>query len=243
MNQTSKPKQNGFFITGTDTDCGKTYAASALIAHLAGHFQAQGGRVVGLKPIASGFELRGEQWLNNDVEAIKAASSVALPDDLRNRYSYKEPIAPHIAANIAGDKIDIGAISNDVDAAYSYADIVVVEGVGGWLVPLDQASNSSIKSLAEELALPVILVVGLRLGCLNHALLAIESIRKSNVNFLGWVANHVDPEYQYLDENIQTLKNSIDEPMLFELAYSSEPKGAVALKGVNTVLYSVLSIP
>lgn len=219
----------GFFITGTDTDCGKTHVSSALIAYLA----RNGKRVAGLKPIASGFELSGGKWRNHDVDSITQASSVKLPGELVNRYAYKEPIAPHIAANAAGDSIEVVKIVGDVKRAQEMADIVVVEGVGGWLVPLDQSSCSSIESLAVAIDLPVILVVGLRLGCLNHALLSIQAIKSSPARFAGWVANHVDPSFQNAAENIATLKHAISEPLLFELEHCIDSHAPTALKNLS----------
>ena len=219
----------GFFITGTDTDCGKTHVSSALIAHLA----RNGKGVAGLKPIASGFELSDGQWRNHDIDSITQASSVKLPEDLVNRYAYKEPIAPHIAANAAGDSIEVAKIVSDVKKAQEIADVVIVEGVGGWLVPLDLSYSSSIESLAVAIDLPVVLVVGLRLGCLNHALLSVQAIKASSARFAGWVANHVDPNFQNVAENIATLKHAISEPLLFELEHCPSSQSPQALKNVS----------
>ncbi len=222
-------KSRGFFITGTDTDCGKTYASSALIAHLA----HEGERIAGLKPIASGFEFNDGEWRNHDIDSITQASSVKLPRRLINRYAYNDPIAPHIAANAAGDSIETAKIVDDVKRAQDMADLVVVEGVGGWLVPLDLSRSTSIESLAVAIELPVILVVGLRLGCLNHALLTVQAIRSSSVQFAGWVANHVDPYFQSAAENIDTLKHAISEPLLFELEHCADSCAPVVLKNLN----------
>lgn len=225
----SAQKTGGFFITGTDTDCGKTHVSSALIAHLA----HKGKRVAGLKPIASGFELSGGKWRNHDIDSITQASSVKLPEKLVNRYAYNDPIAPHIAADAAGDLIEVEKIVSDVERAQEVADIVVVEGVGGWLVPLDLLRSSSIESLAIAIDLPVILVVGLRLGCLNHALLSVQAIKSSSVKFAGWVANHIDPSFQNAAQNIATLKQAISEPLLFEVEYCNDSRSPAVLKNLN----------
>ncbi len=219
----------GFFITGTDTDCGKTHVSSALIAYLA----RNGKDVAGLKPIASGFELSSGMWRNHDIDSITHASSVKLPEKLVNRYAYKEPIAPHIAANAAGDSIEVAKIVSDVKKAQEIADIVIVEGVGGWLVPLDMSCSGSIESLAVAIDLPVILVVGLRLGCLNHALLSVQAIKSSPAKFAGWVANHVDPSFQNAAENMATLKQAISEPLLFELEHCADSHSPAALKTLS----------
>lgn len=230
----TRMQPEGFFITGTDTDCGKTYVSSALIAHLA----SNGERVAGLKPIASGFELSEGVWRNRDIDAITQASSIELAENLVNRYAYKEPIAPHIAANSVGDSIDIAKIVSDVKKAHEIADTVVVEGVGGWLVPLDFSGSRSIESLAVAIDLPVILVVGLRLGCLNHALLSVQAIKRSSVRFAGWVANHLDPSFQSAQENIMTLKQAISEPLLFELEHRPDACLPAMLKNINVDLNS-----
>ena len=206
-----------FFVTGTDTDCGKTYVCAALIRHLQHKYQ----RVAGLKPIASGFELVDGRLQNTDVEALRLASNVALAPKLINRYSYQPAIAPHIAARQIGDNICTELIELDVVTALEQVDVLVVEGVGGWLVPLSESGSLSIEVLAQRLKLPVILVVGMKLGCLNHALLAARAIMQSGVSFAGWVANHIDPAFNFLSDNIATLENQMPVPKLFELPYQS----------------------
>ena len=216
-------KKQGFFITGTDTDCGKTQVSEALIRYL----QTHNLKAAGLKPIASGFELRGNEWKNSDIEALTSASNVDLDIKLVNRYRYREPIAPHIAAEKAGETIDISLISDDVVQSFKTVDALVVEAVGGWLVPLDSYGDGdsdngvaqSVETLAEALKLPVILVVGMKLGCLNHALLTARAIMASKVAFLGWVANRVDPHFERAEDNILTLERKMPVPKLFELPY------------------------
>lgn len=208
----SKP---AFFITGTDTDCGKTYVSAALIRHLQGKYP----RVAGLKPIASGFESVDGRMQNADVEALNLASSAALAPELINRYSYHPAIAPHIAASQVGDLIRTELIGLDVASALEQVDALVVEGVGGWLVPLSESGSESIEILAQSLGLPVVLVVGMRLGCLNHALLTARAIIQSGVPFAGWVANHIDPGFAFLRDNIATLEKQMPVPKLFEVPY------------------------
>jgi len=208
----SKP---AFFITGTDTDCGKTYVSAALIRHL----QQKYASVAGLKPIASGFEPVDGRMQNADVEALTLASNAALAPELINRYSYHPAIAPHIAAGQLGDIICTDLIELDVARALEQVDALVVEGVGGWLVPLSESGSVNIEILAQRLELPVVLVVGMRLGCLSHALLTARAIIQSGVPFAGWVANHVDPEFDFLRDNIATLENQMPVPKLFEVPY------------------------
>ncbi len=204
-----------FFVTGTDTDCGKTHVCAALIRHL----QLRCPRVAGLKPIASGFELIDQRLQNSDVEALTLASNVKLRPELINRYSYQPAIAPHIAAGQVGDTISAELIELDVAIALEQVDALVVEGVGGWLVPLSESGSLSIEVLAQRLKMPVILVIGMKLGCLSHALLAARAIMQSGVPFAGWVANHIDPKFDFLRENMATLENQMPVPKLFELPY------------------------
>ena len=215
---------SGFFITGTDTDAGKTFASSALIRAL-----VKGGlSVAGLKPMASGFDLVDGQWVNSDVDALTKASNVELPSEQVNRYAFKPAIAPHIAAQQSGVSLDFDLISDDVEFAQSQTDMVVVEGVGGWHVPLSAIGEKpvqDIQSLAVRLKLPVIMVVGLRLGCLNHAVLTANAIERSGLELVGWVANHVDTDFACLDENLSSLDNLINAPRLFDIPHVA--KGVV----------------
>ncbi|GHA06131.1 ATP-dependent dethiobiotin synthetase BioD [Arenicella chitinivorans] len=210
-----------FFVTGTDTDVGKTFITALLLRTLS----AQGHNVVGLKPIASGFELVDGAWRNADVDQLCAASSCNLPLERVNRYGFKPAIAPHIAAAMEGVELDFGLVSDDVRYARQRADWVLVEGVGGWHVPLSMRnteSEASIAGLASRLGLPVILVVGMRLGCLNHALLTVDAIKASGVRLAGWVANHVTPDFECAAENRETLVARIAAPLLFEVPFASQ---------------------
>jgi len=208
----------GVFVTGTDTGIGKTFTSQALVLALA----ETGLKVAGLKPIASGFELRDGEWRNDDVDALTSASNVDLPAQMVNRYSFKPAIAPHIAAEQENQELDLALIKNDVLSASQHADFVVVEGVGGWHVPLSSVAAiapQDIQDLAQALDLPVIMVVGLRLGCLNHAILTAQAIIASGLPLLGWVANHVEPDLPYVDENLATLESILPVPKLFELPF------------------------
>ena len=196
---------HAFFITGTDTDIGKTYVACALLHALRQH----GHSVVGMKPVAAGVNAAGN---NDDVERLIAASSVVAAPQLVNPYCFPDPIAPHIAAHEAGVAIEAAPIQVAMVALARQAEVVVVEGVGGFLVPLGESFDSA--DLAQALALPVVLVVGMRLGCLNHALLTQEAIGRRQLKLAGWIANCIDPTMSRFDENLAALKARIHAPLL-----------------------------
>lgn len=208
-------EKKAFFITGTDTDCGKTRVSASLIKHL----QLKHRRVAGMKPIASGFERLDGEWRNDDIEALKQASNVDLAPKHMNRYAYQPAIAPHIAAERVNEVIDLNLLAVDVKQALEDVDALVVEAVGGWLVPLSSDTSDNIQTLARKLKLPIVLVVGLKLGCLNHALLTAQAILHSGLPFAGWVANHIDPNFECAAENIATLCRQMPVPKLFELPY------------------------
>lgn len=200
--------KRGYFITGTDTGVGKTLIAAALIHG----FAAAGGRVVGMKPVAAGAELSDGQWLNEDVSQLRAAANVDAPLASVNPYVFAPPIAPHIAASQAGVAVSLDKIKTAFADMAELADVVVVEGAGGFLVPLNDRQDMG--DLAVELDLPVILVVGMRLGCINHALLTVAAIESRGLPLAGWVANVVDAEMPYLEENLATLRQRIAAPHL-----------------------------
>ena len=213
--------EKGVFITGTDTDAGKTVVSAALVRALVN----KGLLVAGLKPIASGFELIDGSWCNEDVEALTQASNVALAAQRVNRYAFKPAIAPHIAAAQEGVSLELDLIKQDLDYAAGKADFVLVEGAGGWHVPLsspEQQPVQDMQSLAKRLNLPVILVVGMRLGCISHAVLTANAILQSGLPLLGWVANQVDPSFEYLKENISTLDSLLAVPRLFDVPFCSD---------------------
>ncbi|HEB96378.1 MAG TPA: dethiobiotin synthase, partial [Sedimenticola thiotaurini] len=193
--------RQGYFVTGTDTGCGKTEITLGLMAR----FRAAGERVVGMKPVASGAERRAAGLRNDDALRIQAAATAPPPPyELVNPCAFEPPIAPHLAALEAEREIALEPLVTAFRRLSAGADRVLVEGVGGWKVPLNDCDT--VADLARALGLPVILVVGLRLGCINHALLSAESIRAAGCVLAGWVANQVEPGMLRLEENIATLE-------------------------------------
>ncbi len=197
----------GYFVTGTDTGVGKTLFAAALTAALA----RRGLRVAVMKPIASGAIRTADGLRSEDALALLAAASVAAPYETVNPYCFLPPISPHIAAAHAGVRIDLRALRTRYDELAATADCVVVEGAGGWLAPV--AQDVFMADIARVLEVPVILVVGMRLGCLNHALLTRESIRAHGASLAGWVANAIDPAMACAEENRATLRAWFGEPL------------------------------
>jgi len=205
--------KHAYFVIGTDTNVGKTYIASALIQH----FVKAGFKTIGMKPIASGCELAQHgQWqnqlVNEDVSALAKAGNVEAPLDLINPYRFAPAIAPHIAAAQAGVNIDVRVIAQAYTALAQKADVVIVEGAGGFLVPLN--ATETLADLAVTLNLPMILVVGMRLGCINHALLTVEAIKARGLKLAGWVANQVDADMPMFAENLASLQKRIAAPCL-----------------------------
>ena len=206
-----------WFVTGTDTEVGKTFVSCALLHAL----RAAGKKPIGMKPVAAGTDDKG---LNDDVEALIAAAGSAAARELINPYLFAPAIAPHIAAAEAGLNIDIEHIATACTQLRSMADAVLVEGVGGFCVPLGPTHDSA--DLAERLALPVILVVGMRLGCINHALLTQQAIAARGLKFIGWVANRIDPEMPRFAENLATLQARLAAPLLGVVPAHSTPAAA-----------------
>jgi dethiobiotin synthetase len=194
-----------FFLTGTDTEIGKTFITCTLL-HRA---RQLGLRAAGIKPVAAGTDAAGR---NEDVERIRAASNVALPREVINPCCLSAAIAPHLAAAEEGVTIDFAPILTACASAMQQADLLIVEGVGGFRVPLGVDRDSA--DLAVALGLPVILVVGLRLGCLNHALLTAEAIAARGLTLAGWVANRIDPGMARVEDNIATLRELLGAPLL-----------------------------
>ncbi|HEX5123370.1 MAG TPA: dethiobiotin synthase [Rhodanobacteraceae bacterium] len=210
----------GVFVTGTDTGIGKTRASALLVRAQ----RACGRRAIGMKPVASGCRETSEGLRNEDAEALIAASDPAPPYALCNPYAFAPPIAPHIAAREAAVAVALDPIIAAYRTLAGMADRVVVEGVGGWAVPLSDALMQA--DLVRALDVPVVLVVGLRLGCINHALLSARAIRADGCVLAGWIANRIDPDMARDDENLATLSARIDAPLLGVLAHSSEPRDA-----------------
>ncbi|MBW7903397.1 MAG: dethiobiotin synthase [Rhodocyclaceae bacterium] len=211
--------KRAYFIAGTDTEIGKTRAACALL-HAC---RARGLCAVGMKPVAAGTDAAG---VNEDVAALVAASSFAAPPALVNPYCFADPIAPHVAAREAGVTMRAAPVLAALGELGRQADAVIVEGVGGFLVPL--ADDFDAADLAVALALPVILVVGMRLGCLSHALLTQEAIRARGLSLAGWIANRVDPRMSRFDENLETLKTRLHAPLLGVIAHGADAAEAAA---------------
>ena len=202
-----------YFITGTDTEIGKTHVTCALLACAA---QA-GQRAVGLKPVAAGVDAHGN---NDDVQRIMTASNITLPPRTVNPWLLAEPLSPHIAARHAGTEITLPPIVASFNTACASADLTLVEGVGGLYAPLSDTLSQP--DLIRALDVPVILVVGLRLGCLNHALLTVAALRQEGCRLAGWVGNLVDPAFQAQNDNIATLRQRIAAPCLGILPYDPQ---------------------
>jgi dethiobiotin synthetase len=213
----------GFFVTGTDTGVGKTLIACALLRA----FAQAGKSVVGMKPVAAGRE--GGRIA--DVEALAHASTLSARPQIVNPYAFEPAIAPHLAAELAGFEIDLEPIARAYEELSRLAEIVVVEGVGGFLVPLNAAQTGA--DLAVRLGLPMVLVVGMRLGCLNHALLTRRQIEGSRLRCAGWVANCIFPGMPHLDGNIRALEQRLDCPLLGVVPFRQDLSAAQASRLVS----------
>ncbi len=205
------------FITGTDTGIGKTLYSQLLLHSL----NAAGLRTAAMKPLASGATIYEGQLRNDDALALQQAANTDFSYAQCNPYCFAPAIAPHLAARQAGVEIEVAVIQQAHSQLRKQADVTVVEGVGGWLVPIDQ--QHTVADLVQRLQLPVILVVGLRLGCINHALLTTENIRQRGISLIGWVANILEPEMLYLQENIETLTQRISAPLLDVIDFINQP--------------------
>jgi dethiobiotin synthetase len=209
----SHPSQASWFVTGTDTGVGKTFAACALLHAV----QRQGKlRVAGMKPVAAGLDAEGR---NEDVEQLRSASSIAAPYPLVCPYPLRAAIAPHIAAEEEGVVIDLQRITAAFSHLRTLADSVVVEGVGGFSVPLGE--HCDMADLAVALDLPLILVVGIRLGCINHALLSQQAIAARGLKLAGWIANCIDPAMLRQEENVQSLQQRLAAPLLGTIPFGA----------------------
>lgn len=214
-----------YFVSGTDTDVGKTLITAALL-----HALVQAGvSAVGMKPVAAGINHDGS---NTDLTMLQAAGNVKCAQELRCQYLFAPFCAPHIAAKAAGVKIALPTIVAAWQELAGLAQAVVVEGVGGFRVPLTlpdaQAKGVDTADLAQTLGLPVILVVGMRLGCINHALLSAEAIAARGLKIAAWVANVIDPDMLYLEENIAALAASLGAPLLGRVPRLPEATAAAA---------------
>lgn len=217
MRKNQKP---AWFVTGTDTEVGKTFVSCALLHAM----RQRGWTTLGMKPVAAGCDAEGR---NEDVEQLIAASSVTAPRELVNPYAFRAAIAPHIAAAEEGRTIELASIVTAFEQLQDLADAVLVEGVGGFCVPLGAERDAAdTADLAVALDLPVILVVGMRLGCISHALLTEQAIAARGLQLVGWVANRIDPAMSRFDENLAALQVRIAAPLLGVIPYGTTPQAA-----------------
>jgi dethiobiotin synthetase len=218
------PPAKGWFVTGTDTGVGKTLIAAALTRALV----ARGLRVAVMKPVASGSDPTANGPRNSDALTLMAAANVTAPYEVVNPYCFLPAIAPHIAAREAGVIIDLALLRSRFDSLANGADCVIVEGAGGWLAPL--GDTAAMADLPATLSLPVLLVVGLRLGCLNHALLTRESVLGRGMAFAGWIANGIDPHFERAAENLATLAARLGAPPLAGVPFLDRSDAAADLR-------------
>jgi dethiobiotin synthetase len=210
----------GVFVTGTDTDVGKTLISCALL-----HAWRNAGKTaLGMKPVAAGCEQQPQGLVCGDVAALRRASSTQAPVEWVNPYAFVPAVAPHAAAEGAGVTIDLDRIRKAFLALAGCAEVVVVEGVGGFRVPLNSREDSA--DLARLLGLPVVLVVGMRLGCLNHALLTADAIRAQGLTLAGWVANRIDPGMTRFESNLEALRQRLEAPLLGVVEHDAAPDPA-----------------
>jgi len=221
-----------YFVTGTDTGVGKTLVSCALL-HA---FAAQGKRVAGFKPVAAGCD---DDDHNEDAKRLRAASSIQATYGQINPYCFPHPIAPHLAARHAGARIDFSRILASYRELAGQTDEVIVEGAGGFCVPLNEKQDSA--DLARELHLPVILVVGIRLGCINHALLTLRAIADYQLECAGWVANVLDSDMPALQENIAALRERIMAPLLGVIPHMAEPDAKAAAQFLDLGLLDAVT--
>ncbi|MBB3222249.1 dethiobiotin synthase [Pseudoduganella umbonata] len=216
------PPRFACFVTGTDTEIGKTLISSAMLHALV----SQGVKACGMKPVAAGAVMRDGTLRNDDCDQLESAGNVRLPQSITTPFLLKEPAAPHIAAaleRVTIDPVPILASYLEIAAA---SDATVVEGVGGFRVPLTDTYDTA--DLAQQLDLPMVLVVGMRLGCINHALLTVEAIAARGLKLAGWVANALEPEMAFADENIEALADRIGAPLLGRVPRLADASAAAA---------------
>lgn len=228
---------HGYFITGTDTGVGKTCFSLGLMQVL----QSQGHVVMGMKPVASGCSATPAGLVNEDALQLQIKASFGVPYGLVNPYAFEPAVAPHLAARTIDTKIDIDVIERACRELTAEADRVVVEGVGGWMVPINETQTMA--DVAKALGLPVIMVVAVRLGCLNHALLTAAEIERSGLEFSGWVANRIDPDCERQDEIIGALRERLRVPLLADLGYVDDRSCGQLQQLADGIDVSMLSAP
>jgi dethiobiotin synthetase len=204
--------KHAYFVTGTDTNVGKTWATLALMSH----FKAKNLSVLGMKPVASGCEKIGNEWRNDDALAIQKNGSFDVDYKIINPFSYELPISPHLAGK--ENPADFDVIEQNFKTLQNLADVVIVEGAGGWFVPLNE--NEMIADLAKKLNLPIILVVSIKLGCINHALLTAQAVENSELNLAGWLAVCNDKDFSCVDLTLESVKKRLKAPLLGVFAHN-----------------------
>jgi dethiobiotin synthetase len=221
-----------FFVTGTDTGVGKTLVSSALIRA----FVSRGKKVIGMKPLASGSDRTAQGLRNSDALSLQQSANVAADYDTINPYCFEPAIAPHLAAQQANVAVELSVLQQAYRRLAERSEIVIVEGAGGWRVPLTPTGYISDFPEAERMA--VILVVGLRLGCLNHALLTAEAIQAGPCRLVGWVGNLIDPDFALLQQNLDTLRERLPAPCLGVLPHvtTPDPQSLSTLLNVGVLL-------
>lgn len=207
----------GWYVTGTDTGIGKSVASATLLHAL----RQRGLRAVGMKPLASGCERTPEGWRNEDALALQAASDPRPPYDDVNPFALPHPLAPELAAADAGVQVSLPPLQAAFARLAAQADAVVVEGVGGWAAPLSAELDQA--DLARAFDLPVLLVVGLRLGCINHARLSARAIQADGLHLAGWIANDIDPSMERADDNFTLLRQRLPVPCWGRLPFRDTP--------------------
>jgi dethiobiotin synthetase len=222
----------GYFVTGTDTEVGKTLVSGALILKL----REAGFTTLGFKPVAAGcYQDAQGKILNEDVETLRLASGLEPEQLALCPYLLDEAAAPHLAAEKQQLQLNLGTINNAYQQLSKHGDAVIVEGAGGFLIPLN--AQEDLGDLAQSLDLPIILVVGMKLGCINHALLTCEAIKSRQLKLVGWIANALSTEMALLDENIQTLSSKIAAPLLGYI-----PPLPKSLQKPNNAPYSIAAL-
>lgn len=206
---------SGFFITGTDTNVGKTWATITLMHAL----QQQGQKVVGMKPVAAGCEWHQGGWKNQDAMWLQQYASIALDYNQINPYAFEQPVSPHIACGETD--VNLAVIQKQFQKLQTLSDCTLVEGAGGWLSPLGHTLDNA--ELATALQLPVILVVGMRLGCINHARLSYQAISQVKLDCAGWLAVQLEADMPAFAANISYIQDSIQVPLLGVLPYLQKP--------------------
>jgi len=208
---------SAFFIAGTDTEVGKTYVTSLLLKFLAKHKR----QAIGFKPIAAGAEEAFGQLVNDDALSLMECASTHAKYEQVNPFCFEPPIAPHIAAKRAGIEVTVEQLQHHYHALATLgAEFTLVEGAGGWALPINDTEY--MYDWVKTQQLPVILVVGMKLGCLNHALLTVQVLKMQGVKCVGWVANQIDKDMAEFDENLATLRQRIDAPLLAVAPYTQD---------------------